>query len=40
MTLPITTPVFNEKNIISEILKRIGVINLNDFSFKKEIINF
>ena len=38
MTLSIIIPVYNEKNTISEILKRIEAVNLNDFSFKKEII--
>jgi len=38
MTLSIIIPVYNEKNTILEILKRIEQVNLNDLSFKKEII--
>jgi len=38
MTLSIITPVYNEKNTILEVLKKIEQANLNDFSFKKEII--
>ena len=38
MTLSIIIPVFNEKNTILEIFKRIEKVNFNDFSFKKEII--
>lgn len=38
MILSIIVPVYNEKNTILEILKKIEQVNLNDFSFKKEII--
>jgi len=38
MTLSIIIPVYNEKKTILEILKRIEQVNLNDFSFGKEII--
>lgn len=38
MTLSIIIPIFNEKNTISEILKRIENASLGDSSFKKEII--
>jgi len=38
MILSIIIPVYNEKNTISEILKKIEQVNLNDFSFEKEII--
>jgi dolichol-phosphate mannosyltransferase len=38
MILSIIIPVYNEKNTISEILKRIEKVSLDEFSFKKEII--
>lgn len=38
MTLSIIIPVYNEKNTILEILKRIETVDLNNISFKKEII--
>ncbi|MFH1894705.1 MAG: glycosyltransferase family 2 protein [Patescibacteria group bacterium] len=38
MILSIITPVYNEKDTISEILKKIEAVNLDDISFKKEII--
>jgi len=38
MVLSIIIPVYNEKNTIPEILKRIEQVSLNEFSFKKEII--
>ncbi|MDP2946982.1 MAG: glycosyltransferase family 2 protein [Nanoarchaeota archaeon] len=38
MTLSIIIPVYNEKKTILEILKKIEQVNLNDFSFGKEII--
>jgi len=38
MILSIIIPVYNEKNTILEILKKIEQVDLNDFSFGKEII--
>ena len=38
MILSIIVPVYNEKNTILEILKKIEMVNINDFGFQKEII--
>ncbi len=38
MILSIIIPVYNEKNTISGILKKIEEVNLEDFKFKKEIV--
>lgn len=38
MTLSVVIPVFNEKNTISEILKRIERVNLGELGFDKEVI--
>lgn len=38
MVLSIIIPVYNEKNTISEILKRVDAVDLTEFSFRKEII--
>jgi len=38
MTLSVIIPIYNEKSTILEILKRIEAVDLNDISFKKEII--
>jgi len=38
MTLSIIIPIYNEKNTITEILKRIEAVDLRDFSFEKEIV--
>ncbi len=38
MKLSIIIPVFNEKNTILEILKRIETVDLSDFAIEKEII--
>lgn len=38
MTLSIIIPVYNEKNTIAEILKKVDEANLNDLGFNKEII--
>lgn len=38
MTLSIIIPVYNEKNTILEIIRRIEEVNLGDIYFKKEIV--
>ncbi len=38
MLLSIIIPVFNEKNTISEILRKIEIVDLKDLGFEKEII--
>jgi len=38
MILSVLIPIYNEKNTILEILKRIDSVDLGDISFKKEII--
>lgn len=38
MTLSVLIPVFNEKNTISEILKKINEVDLKDLGFDKEVI--
>ncbi|MCX6760667.1 MAG: glycosyltransferase family 2 protein [Candidatus Nealsonbacteria bacterium] len=38
MTLSVLIPIYNEKNTILEILKRIDAVDLSEISFKKEIV--
>lgn len=38
MTLSVLIPIYNEKNTIKQLLKKIEEVNLDEFGFKKEII--